>query len=174
MTSVLDQYRPREEHLTFCLDGELEGQLSRLVNAWVAAQKREEASNEPPDETRRLAAEIGTVKEAIEAATVTFTVRAVGRKVVEVLKRRSPPTAEQVARDLVWDAAEFVPRFLEVSVKEPKLTLEEWRTVYDEWADAITDPLFEAAWRVNHEVRVRPLTATGGDTTPGGGQNSTT
>lgn len=176
-------YTPRQASVRIVFDDELV-QAVEAARAAYRFQEREEAkpgqglgSKLPELEVAVTAAEA-----AADAAAVTFTFRAVGRKTLADLVSACPPTSDQLelwkasvrAAPLVagsapqFDYEKFAPLLIEASLIDPAPKKGEIRSLWeseDGWSDAIWAELWAAAWRVNQEATTRPTLGTGSEPT---------
>lgn len=143
---IMASAKPRETSVTICVAGDLAGQHEALNEQLIAAQRQKVTSIEGNPEAVSLAQQIRDLEQQMQAATHTFTFRALpARKWSDLL-------AEHPARDDKDERynAETLPLALvKACLVEPDLTAAQVDTLTDALSDGAFDEMFDAAWRAN-------------------------
>ncbi|MGC9539980.1 hypothetical protein [Streptomyces sp. UG1] len=90
--------------------------------------------------------------EALQAASVYLTFRALPRPVIEELLHAHPPTDEQAADGAAFNPDTF-PAALIAASSADGMTEAEARELRDAWSAPDANALWEAAWEVQQEAR---------------------
>lgn len=176
-------YTPRQATVRIVFDDGLRQTLDQ-ARARYAAQVREEAKPGQGlgSKLPELQEQVDAAEAAADAAAVSFTFQAVGRKVLADLVADCPPTTVQLERwkesvraaPLVargapeFDYEKFAPLLIEAALVDPKPDKGEIVRLWgseDGWSDAIWGALWNAAWKVNQEATTRPTFGTGSEQT---------
>lgn len=153
--------RPAERTVQLCLRGDLQAEFEELDRQLESARKAQPDSLAGGTEVVVLSQKIEAVRERMQAATVTFRLRALPRRRWRQLMAEHPPRrtddGKPVETDVIGVNAEtfFDPLVRECTV-EPQLTEEQWVRLLDEvLSDRQFDLLMGTAWALNrHDVAV--------------------
>lgn len=169
--------RPATRTVRLLLDGDLRTEYDRLVVAAGVAERMASKTNQANIHHRsaELAEQVEGLAEQLRASETPFTFQAIPRvEFNDLLAESQPPRPEDEEDGLSFDSTKFVPMLLAACATEPELTIEEATEIFENFSDGEVTALFEAAWRVNKEVRDVPFSAAGTGQIPSSGTNSTT
>jgi hypothetical protein len=168
---VLARTRPARRSVDICLDGSLRGRLEDLQARWRAAVDYDREHNEP-DTAPAIAAQIAALRDEVDAATVTFTVEAIGAAPWRRLVAEHPPPTDDL-EGWRWNLETFPPAAVAASCIDPKMSEDQAAELAERLSDAQWGKLFGAVLSVNVADDI-PLFAAGIDAPPTSEQNSTT
>lgn len=133
---VLARTRPARRTVPVCIDGTISVRLEELQEQWHAAAIYDREHNEP-DTAPAVAEQIAELQAEADAATIPFTVEAIGSASWRRLVAEHPPPSD----DLVgwrWDPESFPPAALAASCIDPKMS--------EYQADALAERLSDGQW----------------------------
>ena len=170
MSSIIRDKQPNTKTVDIVLDSDLanEIQLKEQEKAQMQARRgRSLADGIGPLET-----ELDALYERAVEAAVTFTFRDPGRKPFDDLVLQHPPTKDQKERVaelgggiLEFNIDTFPPALMALTASDPKMTLGQAETIFDEWGSGDAETLFAAALLVCKEMTSIPLSQNGTDPT---------
>lgn len=190
MTSVADilaSRKPATRTARLVLDGDKAAELAGLRARLNTAKVRDRLNGGSLDaESPELERRIAELEAEMESAAATFTFKAVGRRKLDEITNRFPPSQEQWERfrDSAkvnpfvsvpeFDMYAAAPEVLAAAAVSPTMTVEEARRLWDELSDGEAAELWKAAWGAQMEATSRPTFGTGIDETANTGPGSTT
>jgi hypothetical protein len=125
--------------------------LGRATEADVPAEERESWADAQPDVLAAQTA-LDAAREALAAATITLTFRALPRPVWEQLLREHAPTEEQADLGHEYNVETFPAAIIAASSVDG-MSEAEAQELLDNWSDADAKALFTAALLVNQTMR---------------------
>ena len=167
MADILAAKKPMTVTATAYLDPEAGQKVSEARNAHrlaVLAQSRRPDAAGADEKVAKAEKALEAEIEAQSDHAVDFQFRAVGRKVLDVLQKMHPPSAEeQEDHDLSMKAANkptsklahsptsFPPALFHAAAVEPRMSLEEATELWDseDFSRAELGAIFDAAWNAN-------------------------
>lgn len=190
MTSVADilaARKPATRTARLVLDGEKAAELAGLRARLNTAKVRDRLNGGSLDaESPELERRIAELETEMESTAATFTFKAVGRRRLDEITNRFPPSQEQWERfrdsakvnpfvsPPEFDMYAAAPEVLAAAAVSPTMTVEEAQLLWDELSDGEAGALWTAAWGVQMEATSRPTFGTGIDETANTGPGSTT
>lgn len=143
MTSFADAlgaFKPREKRVPLVADGPLLAEYEALQSQLEDAVNRERTSLADGTEAHELAEQVAAMEPRIAAATVTFTVRAIGRNAYARLD------AEHRGGDGKLDMATFMPALVAACSVDPAMTVAQVGELNDILSHGQFVALFQAAF----------------------------
>lgn len=153
--AILADAKPAERTLPLCLRGDLVAQFEDLERQLTEAQRNQDDSLNAGTAARGIADQMEALREQMQAGTVVFRLRSMGRKRFQALCAEHPPRKDDDGNPLredrlgvntqtVWDPV------LRASLVEPVLAPDRLTHILDEvLSDGQYDRLASLAWDVN-------------------------
>lgn len=150
--------KPRTEVVTVVLDDDVALAYEQAAEHLKAARK----NGHTPEQVAALEKELGTLKAAVDEATVRLVFRSIGAKAYDALVDAHPATDEDhdEIRAILGSTARapysgetFPPALIAASLAEPELPPEEVAAIWDTWNKEERTLLFNAALSVNSRAR---------------------
>lgn len=151
--------KPFELAVDVITDGELARRIEALVKDYQAQLVRDKRLNEPA-KAPAILKQIEDLRDQAEEVTYTFIFRDIGRKAFEDMQDEYPATPAQEEDGFRYNPEEFGPRLLASSCIQPSLTLEDARTIWNDWGQGEVNALFGAAVSVCAERASIPFIGT--------------
>jgi len=143
---IIASAKPREASVTICVAGDLAGRHEALNERLIAAQRQQVTSIEGNAAAVELAQEIRDLEQQMQAATHTFTFRALSARKWSDLVSAHPA---REGHDERYNVETFPMALVQACLIDPDLTLEQTERLADALSDAAFDELFGAAWHAN-------------------------
>ena len=170
MSSIIRDKKPNTKTVDIVLDSDLANEIQ--LKEQEKAQMQSRRGRSLADGIGPLETELDALYEKAAEAVVTFIFRDPGRKPFDELAIAHPPTVEQKKRVadlgggiLEFNIDTFPPALLALTAWEPKMTLQQAETIFDEWGSGDAETLFAAALLVCKERTSIPLSENGTDPT---------
>ncbi len=170
MSSIIRDKKPNTKTVDIILDSDLANEIQ--LKEQEKAQMQNRRGRSLADGIGPLEAELDALYELAVEAAVTFTFRDPGRKPFDELAIQHPPTQEQKDRVmelgggiLEFNIDTFPPALMALTAWEPKMTLKQAETIFDEWGSGDAETLFATALLVCKERTSIPLSKNGTDPT---------
>jgi len=140
-----DARKARTKIVEVPLDEDILREIDELERALPLQRHVDETENLPP-KAARLEKQLEELKVQAQATQLgeTFTFRELPRPVYRRLIEDSPSPD----RGLRWDEDMFAPALLAKSCVSHDFTVEQWKTLWDEWPSWVVYPMFAAAFEV--------------------------
>lgn len=105
---------------------------------------------------KKLKKELELANKELDDSTVELRFKSLGRKAYEALLAEHPGEEDEddPSKNQMWNAETFPKALVQASLIEPKLTVEEVDTLWDEWNGNEVTALFYAALDVNTSSRL--------------------
>lgn len=146
LSDILEAAKPREASVTICVAGDLAGEHDRLTAELQSARAREVTSIEGNPRAVELAQQITELQERMEAATFTFTFRALSSRDWSDLLASHPPREGQSEQ---FNAATFPVALVKRCLVDPVAEAAEIDTLIGRLSDGAFERLFDTAWTAN-------------------------
>jgi hypothetical protein len=150
---IIKKAKPREHAVPICLAGDLAGEVDRLEAEWRRLGEWKPSSAADSDPRRELGERIEAARQAMREAEVTFTFRALTSKAYSDLLAKHPSDNPKET----FDPVTFGPALVAASSLEPKMTLRQVATLFDQINEAQREELLEGAWNVNNQATSVPF-----------------
>lgn len=143
---LLEQARPAERTIRLCLRGDLQAQWEQLDRDRARAQSEGRSDSLAGSPAVAIARQMQELSEQMEAATVTFRLRALPRRAYQALVAAHPPRRGPDGKVLPDDAehdlntATFWEPLIRATAVEPELTEAQWERLLGE---VLSDRQFE-------------------------------
>ena len=135
--------KPREKTVEVPLDEEVLRDIDDLERAVAFQKKIDETENVPPA-APKMERRLEELRESAREAAEDFTFQELPRPVYRALLAEHPSDDE----NLRWDEDGFAPALLHACCVSHDFTVEQWRTLWDEWPSWVVYPMFAAAYEV--------------------------
>jgi len=143
---IIASAKPREASVTICVAGDLAGQHEALNEQLIVAQRQQVTSIEGNPEAVALAQQIRDLEQQMQAATHTFTFRALSARDWSDLVAEHPA---REGRSESFNVDTMPLAVIKACVVDPVMTPEQADRLAGVLSDAAFDALFDAAWRAN-------------------------
>jgi len=138
--TVLGALSPREQSVRVCVSGEAVAGLER-------AQELARSARRSKKNVAAADAAVAEARAAVEAATFTFTFRAIGARERSDLIAAHPSQAEGEA----WNADTLPPALVAACCADPVMSPEQAADLMNALSEGDRAALFGAAWSVNYD-----------------------
>ena len=170
MASIIRDKQPNTKTVDIVLDSDLANEIQLLEQEKAQMQNRRGRSL--ADGIGPLETKLDALYEKAAEGAATFTFRDPGRKPFDDLVLEHRPTQEQKDRVielgggiLEFNLDTFPPALMALTASDPKMTLKQAETIFDEWGSGDAETLFAAALLVCKERTSIPLSRNGTDPT---------
>ena len=190
MTSVSDilaARKPATRTARLVLDGDKAAEVAGLRDRLVTAKVRDRLNGGTLEaQAPELERQIAELEAGMESTAQTFIFKAVGRRRLDEITTKYPPSAEQWERfrdsaklnpfltPPEFDMNSAAPEVLAAAAVDPTMTTEEAQRLWDELSDGEAAELWRAAWGAQMEATSRPTFGIGIDGMANTGPVSTT
>lgn len=173
MTGLLETIRAAkapERTVELCLRGDLVGEYENLDRRLKEVSLEQDDSFGGTGETTRIIARMDELRAEMQAASVTFWMRALGSFPSAALIAAHPAGEDDQSKRLGYDPKTYYPALVraccyaiergEESVDPGEMSDEEWAALFAALSNQQFDTLFGAAWLLDHgdvEVPTSPL-----------------
>ena len=170
MASIIKKKKPNTKTVDIVLDSDLANEIQ--LKEQEKAQLQNRRGRSLADGIGPLEAELDALYDKASEGVATFTFRDPGRRPFDDLVLEHPPTKDQKDRVtelgggiLEFNLDTFPPALMALTAWEPKMTLKQAETIFDEWGSGDAETLFAAALLVCKERTSIPLSRNGTDPT---------
>ncbi len=170
MASIIKKKKPNTKTVDIVLDSDLANEIQLLEQEKAQMQSRRGRSL--ADGIGPLETKLDALYEKASEGVATFTFRDPGRRPFDDLVLEHPPTKDQKDRVielgggiLEFNLDTFPPALMALTASDPKMTLAQAETIFDEWGSGDAETLFAAALLVCKERTSIPLSRNGTDPT---------
>jgi hypothetical protein len=168
---VLSRTKPARRSVPICLDGSIAERVDGLERVWLDAVKYDREHN-APDTAPAIRDQIEALRAEADAATIEFTVEALGSTAWRRLVAEHPPPDDDL-EGWRWDPVSFPPVAVAASCLDPKMSEDQAYALADRLSDGQWGKLFGAVLHVNVGDDI-PKFALGTDDPPTSEPRSTT
>lgn len=155
---LLAKVKQREQVVPVLADPSLLEDRAAIEQELREARAYDRLHNEK-DTAPAVEKKLAKMDEKIESETIWFRFRGLPRREYLTLLTTFPPREGNLMdRRTGFDSDEFPPHLLAACAVDPELSVEQARTIWEEWSDAMTTELVNAAVAVNREVVDVPFT----------------
>jgi len=151
------------------LDEDILQDIDELERALPLQRHLDETTNEP-DRAARMERQLEELKVQAQSAAEDFTFQELPRPTYRSLMAEHPSDDE----NLRWDEDTFAPALLAATCVSHEFTVEQWKTLWDEWPSWVVYPMFAAAFEVCEQPSRVPFGSGSTGRTRSFGQNSGT
>jgi hypothetical protein len=146
VADLLAQAKPAEHTIRLCLRGDLQAQFEELDRQRAEAASKTDGDSLAGSPAVAIARRMEALREEMDAATVTFTVRALSRKRYQALVAAHPPRRDEKGdvldddREMGVNQTTFWEPLIRACAVDPELTEDQWRRLLD---DVLSDRQYE-------------------------------
>lgn len=162
---ILAAKKPRHETAWILVDPDLQAKHQDLVDRLDEAKDAEKGREKGwRTEVPRLEAELDQLEAEIAAQRHPFQFKSLGRTKYGALLDEFPPReGNRTDRLTGFDSDEFPPALLAASAVDPEMTVAHAKEIWggEDWSDAETTRLFQAALKAQKELVDVPFTRNG-------------
>lgn len=151
------------------LDEDILREIDELERALPLQRHVDETENLPP-KAARLEKQLEDLKVQAQAASEEFTFQELPRPTYRELLAAHPSDD----KDLRWNEDTFAPALLAATCVSHEFTVDQWKTLWDEWPSWVVYPMFAAAYEVCEQPSRVPFGGSSTGRTRSSGQNSGT
>lgn len=151
------------------LDEDILREIDELERALPLQRHVDETENLPP-KAARLEKQLEDLKVQAQAASEEFTFQELPRPTYRELLAEHPSDD----KDLRWNEDTFAPALLAATCVSHEFTVDQWKTLWDEWPSWVVYPMFAAAYEVCEQPSRVPFGGSSTGRTRSSGQNSGT
>lgn len=166
---ILDMKKPLEIEVDVLVHPEYQQRLQELEQEKLRAQSNRSKADLSQPGVAKIEQQIEELLEEAQEYVVTFKLRDIGRKKLNDLAQKHPPTKEQTDQYkklgapgvLEYNPDTFGPALLTAVCIEPEMTLDAAERIFEEWGAGEVDSLFNACLRVTQGRASIPLSKRG-------------
>ena len=162
-----DARKARTKIVEVPLDEDVLREIDELERALPLQRHLDETENRPP-RAARLEKQLDELKVQAQQAAEEFTFQELPRPVYRDLLAQHPSEEE----GLRWDEDTFAPALLAATCVSHEFTVEQWKTLWDEWPSWVVYPMFAVAYEVCEQPSRVPFGGSSTGRTRSSGQNS--